>query len=283
MILFVFEGVKTEPRIFKTIETLFLNGDNIVCSYCSNIYSLYEKLAAENYFDNDKNSLSIIPLLQEEVRKHPENTDKDFLNLKHIDEISEIYLFFDYDCNYSRKYESLKLEDNNKKIGKLLNFFDDETSVGKLYINYPMVESFRYTKKLPDKEFYKYKIMISQSRDVFFKKTVDEFSYYKNYDFAILRKTQNTVLSKEIVRKNWLYLIFQNMQKAFYIFEGKVVSIQDFRLFSESELFSAELKNYVQKEETIAILNAFPIFIFEYVHEPIIKELENLFGCISKN
>lgn len=43
MILFVFEGVKREPDLFRTIQRLyFANRDEqIVCSYNNNIYQLY--------------------------------------------------------------------------------------------------------------------------------------------------------------------------------------------------------------------------------------------------
>ena len=44
MILFVFEGVKREPDLFRTIQRLyFANRDEqIVCSYNNNIYQLYK-------------------------------------------------------------------------------------------------------------------------------------------------------------------------------------------------------------------------------------------------
>ena len=46
MILFVFEGVKREPDLFRTIQRLyFANRDEqIVCSYNNNIYQLYKDL-----------------------------------------------------------------------------------------------------------------------------------------------------------------------------------------------------------------------------------------------
>lgn len=45
MILFVFEGVKREPDLFRTIQQLyFANRDEqIVCSYNNNIYQLYKE------------------------------------------------------------------------------------------------------------------------------------------------------------------------------------------------------------------------------------------------
>ncbi len=47
MILFVFEGEKREPALFKAIERLFFkDGQHIVCSFGNNIYELYQRMTA---------------------------------------------------------------------------------------------------------------------------------------------------------------------------------------------------------------------------------------------
>ena len=45
MILFVFEGVKREPDLFRTIQRLYFSNreEQIVCSYNNNIYQLYKE------------------------------------------------------------------------------------------------------------------------------------------------------------------------------------------------------------------------------------------------
>lgn len=61
------------------------------------------------------------------------------------DDFSEIYLFFDYDghnCNLSATDP-----DGTAVLGEMLETFDNETELGKLYINYPMVEAIRDNKK----------------------------------------------------------------------------------------------------------------------------------------
>lgn len=40
----------------------------------------------------------------------------------------------------------------------MLEMFSNETEYGKLYINYPMVESICYTKELPDKDYANYTV-----------------------------------------------------------------------------------------------------------------------------
>ena len=59
MILFVFEGVKREPDLFRTIQRLyFANKDEqIVCSYNNNIYQLYKDLQE---YDGDGDIVSLL-------------------------------------------------------------------------------------------------------------------------------------------------------------------------------------------------------------------------------
>lgn len=61
MILFVFEGVKREPDLFRTIQRLYFSNreEQIVCSYNNNIYQLYKDLQE---YDGD-----IVSLLMEKV------------------------------------------------------------------------------------------------------------------------------------------------------------------------------------------------------------------------
>ena len=80
-----------------------------------------------------------------------ENGDDTLVDILEVN-VSEIFLFFDYDFQESR----LTLEENNRHIGEMLEYFNDETENGKLYINYPMVESVFYTKQLPDKDYLSY-------------------------------------------------------------------------------------------------------------------------------
>ncbi len=44
MILFIFEGKKCEPRLIETLKHLFFAKETepFVCTYNSNIYSLYQ-------------------------------------------------------------------------------------------------------------------------------------------------------------------------------------------------------------------------------------------------
>ena len=67
MILFVFEGVKREPDLFRTIQRLyFANRDEqIVCSYNNNIYQLYKDLQE---YDGDGDIVSLLMPVKQTIR-----------------------------------------------------------------------------------------------------------------------------------------------------------------------------------------------------------------------
>lgn len=153
MILFVFEGARREPMLFESIKYLFFEKetDTIVYSFGNNIYNLYKQIMELGTGD-------IVSLLREIHQGNEENPFKDIANSS---DFAEIYLFFDYDL----QHKFLSLEEINIRLKDMLELFDDETSNGKLYINYPMIESIRYTKELPDENYYKYTVSCADCRN----------------------------------------------------------------------------------------------------------------------
>ena len=175
MILFVFEGRKTEPALFKTLEHLYFNNpdEKKVCCFGYNIYELY-RLMTESDFTED-----IVTVIK---RKLKSSNEKPILEDISITDFSEVYLFFDYDF----QNKNLELEELNTQLHEMLDFFSDETDNGKLYISYPMIESIKCTQKLPDEHFYEYKASREDCSD--FKNYVSTtFNYYKSTDFKIGR------------------------------------------------------------------------------------------------
>lgn len=267
MILFVFEG-KDDKTYFESIKRLFFPEklDTFVCTYNSNIYSLYTKLMAHDAL-NGAFEVDTVSVLKEILLEKGDETLKDIRE----DEVSEIYLFFDYDFQEKAR----TLEENNKRLSKMLDFFTDETANGKLYINYPMVESLRYTKELPDNDYWTYTVTRQICQKMRFKKQVHEFSFYGgNLEYIIptVKPADNEtkILEKiDNAKKNWKHLVAMNISKVNYICNDKneVPDESD----SQLAVFSNQLSKYVETDECkVAILNAFPIFLFDYFGRKII-------------
>lgn len=263
MILFVFEGKRREVEFFKTIEYLFFpNTEEIfVYSFENNIYNLYKILTATG------EPQDIVSVLRE---LNANKTDNPFTQYNRTSDFSEVYLFFDYDIHNQNIDETLSIEELNKRLLELLNFFDNETENGKLYINYPMIESIRYTKTLPDKNYDSYEINICFLEN--FKRIVNDFSDYGNLDFISFRfskKTQRLIIPNEEhineIKRNWEFLKIQNVHKANYICTNVSNLPQKKENISPKKIFDAQLKSFVSSKKSVSILNAFPIFLYDYL------------------
>ena len=253
MILFVFEGKKREPDIFKTLEFLFFpKGQTIVCSFGNNIYELYRQL------EKLGSAGDIVSLLREQNKKNP---DTPFGEAVNTSDFSEVYLFFDYD--FQNKNQTL--EQMNQQLSEMLERFDDETDNGKLYINYPMIEALRYTKTLPDKHFKDYSVTRSDCHDKGFKDMAQQFSAYGSLDFIVLDLRK--VLSQKKVSailQNWRLLEEQNVVKANYLCNGECVSPSNKDSISQKRIFEAQLSKFVIPKDEVSVLSAFPLFKYEY-------------------
>lgn len=82
----------------------------------------------------------------------------------------------------------------------MLKMFDDETGNGKLYINYPMVESIRYTKELPDEEYRHYTVSRALCHD--FKRLAREFSFYDSFDHILFKEGEKPTKDKYLKIKD---------------------------------------------------------------------------------
>lgn len=134
----IYEGNKTERILIENLKKIFfLNRANIVFvgfPAGQNIYMLWKQIQKDEY------ETDLIELIREYNKDAAEK-----LKGYSRDDFSEIYLFFDYDghnCNLSATDP-----DGTAVLGEMLETFDNETELGKLYINYPMVEAIRDNKK----------------------------------------------------------------------------------------------------------------------------------------
>lgn len=263
MILFVFEGAKREPALFQTIFHLFFPHakDKILCSYNNNIYNLYKEM----HPDEDVFTQDIVSVLRQQWQGKPNNPFKD---INQTSDFSEVFLFFDYDCHHQNKNQTLTVQQLNNRLKEMLAFFNNETENGKLYLNYPMIESIRYTKQLPDKNYNSYIIPLSECGN--FKQIAAGFSFYPNLDFISFRyntKNHTVKFPREeqynIIKQNWHYLIQQNREKSLYLTSAKETTDRK-HIVSQLDIFSAQVNTYINSLTSVSILNSIPLFIYEY-------------------
>ena len=229
MILFVFEGERREPTIFRTINSLYFQHkeQSIVCSFGNNIYKLYGAMKA---LDGDGD---IIALMSEILKNKPGNP---LTGYNKVSDFSEVYLFFDYDLHDDATH--MTIDEKNSVLRDMLAFFDDETG----------------------KDYWRYVVRVSDCSQ--FKKTARDFSFYGNLDFISYKR--NTKEDFQKARQNWEILKKQNTSKANYICNGVLelpVSKSD---VSQDKIFESQVSKYVLTKDEISILNSFPLFLYEY-------------------
>lgn len=277
MILFIFEGKDDEPRLYKTLKEIFhfeLNEEEILHYYCSNIFSLYDTIKEYGVFDG---SVNLINVLKEEAAKHKE-VKSDLDRIKYSYEVSEIFMFFDYDIRKQDEKNKLTIELQNAKILELFNYFENESLDSerngiKLYINYPMIESYRFFKKeLPDEDFKNYTFDLMSEKS--FKKIVDEESFYKNLKYLCfdLHKSGDLKIPEdksrtEKIKQNWLLLKELNIKKAHFLCTDDYSVPKNKDTINQQNIFDNQIKKYVKPNHEVAVLNAFPLFWFEYIDE----------------
>lgn len=130
-IVFIVEGEVRELDIFYNIQSVFFPGKNIsmiVLPAGQNIYMLWKKLKDDDF------QTDVIEL----IRENPINSKND-IQMIDRSSISEIYLFFDCDPQHNSNF----IDDGASTLQDMLNTFDNETDLGKLYISYPMAEALR--------------------------------------------------------------------------------------------------------------------------------------------
>ena len=265
MILFIFEGKKCEPRLFETLKHLFFakEAEPFVCTYNSNIYSLYSKLKGYDVFENVTASGNTVTILNDILQENGDDTLVDILEVN----VSEIFLFFDYDFQESR----LTLEENNRHIGEMLEYFNDETENGKLYINYPMVESVFYTKQLPDKDYLSYYVTREECHN--FKALARDFSFYESFEHLLIsgnknEKEEKKLLKRQTAKENWLHLTDMNIRKANFICMDVAAIPTSKENVAQSTIYENQLAKYVNTQDCrVAVLNSFPIFLYDYFRD----------------
>lgn len=242
MILFIYEGKKTEPRIFNNIKNIFFSKEKIVeiglheDSFGGSIYDLYFSLGINNP-DFDISDLDIIELMKNR---------SDVLKEYSRDDFSEIYLFFDLDIQRS-------LDSCQMVIKKMLELFDNETENGKLYINYPMVESLKDIKKCHQ---CNEQCFVNNAEVSNYKEHVGERS-----EFLDIRK---------FGIEEWEHFTQQAVKKTNCVMNGRYLMTISYRDFIETmnqiNIFGAHEEKFFTKDKTV-ILNSIPLFLLEYFGE----------------
>lgn len=226
-ILFIVEGERTESQIVNNLLKYFIQEDSVVvkASYKTDIYNLYAKLK------NDED-LNVFNLVQER--------DLSLVGYNRT-QFAQVYLFFDHDPHIQQA--------NDDKVKELLEFFNEETEHGKLFISYPMVEALKCCK--PEdirKQFINLDYPICNSNS------------FKDYVHNYINKSYIDLTRYS--EQDWNEIIILHSRKLNFLFNDSD-SLQS-KLYDQPDILDIQIKKFIAVNQSVSVLGGFPVMLIDY-------------------
>ena len=163
---------------------------------------------------------------------------------------TEIFLMFDFEPQHNKLMF--------KEIEQMLEILNDSTDKGKLYINYPMMQSYKHINKMPDNKFKNKKVNLKEILK--YKQIVGEETYYqdiKKYNYPIL-----------------VSMMLHHLKKINYILNGKyeILDKKEFLNIDFSKLYKTQLNMFKNKQE-IFVANTAILNILDYNPSKILNQV----------
>lgn len=224
------EGAKTDVALMERLLSIYqIDFKYEIVSYCTNIYTLYKEM----FEDNDPDDMDLLQLLK--------SRESDLVKKTLFDEsYSDILLIFDLDPHDSGF--------TPEKISRMAMYFVESSDVGKLYINYPMVEAFYHMMSIPDPNFDAYYATLNELLAGTYKARVNQENRNHDYrKFAATKEECNIVIGQNISKARWL-----------------VGGDSEANLLPSQAGILATQLNSLQNDRCIAVLSTCVFFIPEY-------------------
>jgi hypothetical protein len=266
-ILFIVEGERLEPEVINRMAEVYgLRCD--ISSVCTNIHILYQQLKQDDGYSD------VIPVLQEilrsrlasletltpsaELKRKIARTRDDLAKLNHT--FASFYLVFDSELHH-RSNDSLApldvIENNVAELKEMLEFFDNETDQGKLYVNYPMMESYRDCDDFFDAS-YRDRLV---SLDILFGGTPS-----KGYKSLVASRRLANVRNQHISQEQFNRLTCMNVFKLNWMKNHlwQKPNYDDFLKIAQQESILELEHDSCRSLNAVAVLNTLLFFIIDY-------------------
>lgn len=249
-ILFIVEGPKEEVQFLthmlrncrRDIEYEFF-------SYETNVHTLAKELA-EHYPEFEEAEVDIKLVLKSIA---PRGKDTSVLDRKYTD------IFLVFDMEPQQDHPSFPL------VRRMIRFFDDSTDHGKLFINYPMLQSFKHFSMLPDPSF--------QSRVV----SMEEIRNYKELVGEVTGFPDVTKYSYE----TFYSISVHQVMKANYVLNGWFLlpEVEEYLKFDAVRIWDLEYEK-MEQENVVDVLNTSMFVLCDFAptkYFQLVKQHENKF------
>ena len=185
-ILVLVEGAKTDVALMERLFSIYqIDFKYEIVSYCTNIYTLYKEM----FEDNDPDDMDLLQLLKS---REPDLVKKTLFD----ESYSDILLIFDLDPH--------DFGFTPEKIRHMAKYFVESSDVGKLYINYPMVEAFYHMTSIPDLNFNTYNATLNELSAGTYKARVNRENRNHDYRKFAATKEECNIVIRQNISKAWL-------------------------------------------------------------------------------
>lgn len=248
IVLFIFEGRKTEPNITGFLQTHFFNESDktlIKASFGHNIYQLHEASVEDD-------GLDITGLIIEALEQRRDRGDalseseRSLLALDDLDVISDIYLFFDHDKHCTNA--------DDEKLASCLDSLSHSQESGLLCISYPMVEAIKHISCRQNKTDEDYQLVAIEALSSNYKKWLNK----QINAGALDKRYQNPATYTQAV---WHEIIIVNLKRANQLINGTVDVC--FEPIDQLEVLRKQQEKHLP-DNHIAVLSAFPLALLDY-------------------
>ena len=233
-VLLIVEGDSDEVSFVKKLFSVCNRKiEYKIYSYRTNIHIIAQELY-NNYSDFDKGDVDIRLFLA--AQENDKNKKKLLL-----DAYSDIYMIFDFDPQHNHPHFDT--------IRRMIYYFTDSTNQGKLFINYPMMQSYKHFDKLPCLEFENTSV------------TMDEVNQYKKIVGDISCCTDLSKYSYHV----FLSITVHHLKKANKILNDNysIPIIDDYLEMNFGKLYDCQL-SFLKKDKRIYVLNTCIFILIDF-------------------
>ena len=192
-VLVIIEDENRGSLLFKHLLKIF-KVNYRVYEFRTNIYTLFYKMKEYDF------NADIKTVLKEYHPEHKTLLKNDF---------AYTYLLFDCDAHHSykddkRTYEKI-VNDNFKLLKEMVKYFNNETdpTVGKLYLDYPMLESYRYCDDCFDCNYKNATVSITEMKN--FKRITGKTKLANKHIDRFSKKVLSSIILQNVFKLNSIF------------------------------------------------------------------------------
>ena len=221
----------------------------IAKSFLSNIYNLYQAMERIEFNGDLRDVLAALPCMKDQ-------------DLKALQETRFAYTYLVFDCDAQHTIDETKdksrsidaiVRENFQRLMKMAAYFTNETdpSIGKLYVNYPMMESYRDCEDFFDEDYRNAQVCI------------DDIGQYKAITGQ--KKLANVRVDK-FSRENFSDLLRMNIYKLNSVLGSRWENLpyMEYRILSEQKKIVIYQEELTARTRNITVLNTTLFLLADY-------------------